>query len=81
MDSLAGQRRAPEPSVRASGVERILPRGPGSKLRVWVTFGDAAKIGAGRAALLGAIDELGSIKAAAERYGMSYRYAWGISGN
>ena len=47
------------------------------KLRVWLMFGDTVKIGAGRAALLEAIEQLGSIKAAAEQCGMSYRYAWG----
>jgi len=47
------------------------------KLRVWLVFRDDVKIGAGRAALLQAIDELGSIKAAADRFGMSYRYVWG----
>lgn len=47
------------------------------KLRVWLVFLDQVKFGAGRAELLGAIDELGSIKAAAERFGMSYRYVWG----
>jgi molybdate transport system regulatory protein len=47
------------------------------KLRVWVLFPADVKLGAGRAALLQAIDELGSIKAAAEQFEMSYRYAWG----
>ena len=47
------------------------------KLRVWVMFGDTVKVGAGRAALLEAIEQLGSIKAAAEQFGMSYRYVWG----
>ena len=47
------------------------------KLRVWLTFGETVKIGAGRAELLEAIGELGSIRAAAERFGMSYRHAWG----
>lgn len=47
------------------------------KLRVWLVFLDRVKIGAGRAELLEAIGELGSIKAAADRFGMSYRYAWG----
>ncbi len=47
------------------------------KLRVWLIFRDEVKLGAGRAALLGAIDELGSIKAAADRFQMSYRYVWG----
>ena len=47
------------------------------KLRVWVMFGDTVKIGVGRAELLEAIEQLGSIKAAAEQFGMSYRYVWG----
>ncbi len=47
------------------------------KLRVWVVFRDEVKMGAGRAALLEAIGELGSIKAAADRFQMSYRHAWG----
>lgn len=56
-----------------------MPRAPvvKPKLRVWVVFLDRVKVGAGRAELLGAIDELGSIRAGAARLGMSYRYAWG----
>lgn len=52
-------------------------RGPRPKLRVWLMFLDSVKIGAGRAALLEAIEQLGSIKAVAEQFGMSYRYVWG----
>lgn len=47
------------------------------KLRVWVVFGDQTKFGDGRAQLLQLINELGSIKKAVDRVGMSYRNAWG----
>ena len=47
------------------------------KLKVWVVFGDHVKFGDGRAELLELIDELGSIKQAVHRFGMSYRNAWG----
>jgi molybdate transport system regulatory protein len=48
-----------------------------AKLKVWVVFGDGVKFGDGRAQLLELIDELGSIKQAVSRFGMSYRSAWG----
>jgi molybdate transport system regulatory protein len=47
------------------------------KLRVWVVFGARTKFGDGRAQLLELIDELGSLKRAVARLGMSYRNAWG----
>jgi molybdate transport system regulatory protein len=47
------------------------------KVKVWVVFGDRTKFGDGRARLLELIDELGSIKKAVARFGMSYRTAWG----
>ena len=47
------------------------------KLRIWVVFRDRVKVGTGRAELLQAIDDLGSIKAAADRFAMSYRHVWG----
>ncbi len=47
------------------------------KFKVWVAFGDRAKLGNGRARLLELIDELGSIKKAVAQFGMSYRSAWG----
>jgi molybdate transport system regulatory protein len=47
------------------------------KLKVWVVFADGVKFGDGRAQLLELIDELGSIKKAVSRFGMSYRSAWG----
>ncbi len=46
------------------------------KFRVWVTFGEL-KFGDGRARLLEAIDEQGSLRKAAEAFEMSYRNAWG----
>jgi molybdate transport system regulatory protein len=48
-----------------------------SKFKVWVVFGEQVKLGDGRAQLLELIDELGSIKKAVARFGMSYRSAWG----
>ena len=47
------------------------------KFKVWVVFGDRIKFGDGRAQLLELIDELGSMKKAVARFGMSYRNAWG----
>ncbi len=47
------------------------------KWKVWVTFDDKVKLGDGRAELLELIDELGSLKRAVDRLGMSYRNAWG----
>ncbi len=47
------------------------------KWKVWVTFCDAVKLGDGRAHLLQLIDELGSLRQAVDRLGMSYRNAWG----
>jgi molybdate transport system regulatory protein len=48
-----------------------------AKLKVWVVFNNQVKFGDGRADLLELIDELGSIKQAVHRIGMSYRNAWG----
>jgi molybdate transport system regulatory protein len=47
------------------------------KLRLWVVFDQRVKFGIGRAELLELIDQLGSIKEAVARNGMSYRAAWG----
>jgi molybdate transport system regulatory protein len=47
------------------------------KFKVWIVFEDQVKFGDGRATLLGLIDELGSLKQAVARFGMSYRNAWG----
>lgn len=40
-------------------------------------FGDDVKFGDGRARLLELVDELGSLKQAVARFGMSYRSVWG----
>ena len=48
-------------------------RGP-TKLRVM--FGPEIAMGPGKAELLAAIEETGSISASAKRLGMSYRRAW-----
>jgi molybdate transport system regulatory protein len=48
-----------------------------AKCKVWIVFGDRVKLGDGRAQLLELIDELGSLRKAASRLEMSYRYAWG----
>jgi molybdate transport system regulatory protein len=47
------------------------------RLKVWVVFGDRVKFGDGRADLLDLVDQLGSLKKAVGRIGMSYRNAWG----
>lgn len=47
------------------------------KFKVWVVFLGRTKFGDGRADLLELIDELGSIKKAVARFGMSYRNVWG----
>lgn len=47
------------------------------KCKVWIVFEDQVKFGDGRADLLDLIDQLGSIKQAVARFGMSYRNAWG----
>jgi molybdate transport system regulatory protein len=47
------------------------------KLKVWVVLTDQVQFGYGRAQLLRAIDDLGSIRKAAAQFGMSYRRVWG----
>lgn len=47
------------------------------KLKAWFVFDGGTKFGEGRAELLRLLDELGSLKRAVERMGMSYRAAWG----
>jgi molybdate transport system regulatory protein len=48
------------------------------KAKVWLEKDGAPVLGKGRAKLLHAIDEERSIRRAAGKLGMSYRYAWGI---
>ena len=49
---------------------------PEAKFRVRIMAGDVIAIGPGKVALIEAIDETGSITAAAKRLQMSYRRAW-----
>ena len=42
-----------------------------------MVFGGRLKFGEGRALLLQAIDDVGSLKQAVEQFAMSYRNAWG----
>ncbi|MEN8161531.1 MAG: winged helix-turn-helix domain-containing protein [Myxococcota bacterium] len=46
------------------------------RLRLHIHVGDSHSLGPGKAALLEAIDETGSISAAARTLGMAYRHAW-----
>lgn len=47
-------------------------------VRVWIERAGQSVLGQGRAQLLAAIDELGSIRQAAQRLGMAYRHAWAM---
>ena len=47
------------------------------RLRVWIEQEDETYIGIGSTLLLQQIEELGSLRKAAEKLGMSYRRAWG----
>jgi molybdate transport system regulatory protein len=49
---------------------------PSAKFRLRVSTGDAIAVGPGKIALIEAIQETGSITAAAKSLGMSYRRAW-----
>jgi molybdate transport system regulatory protein len=59
-------------ALRSTDAVPVRPR-----LKVWVIFSDRVKFGDGRAELLRLVDELGSLKDAVARSGMSYRSAWG----
>lgn len=47
------------------------------RVKIWVVLPNGTKLGDGRARLFELIDELGSIRKAVGRMGMSYRAAWG----
>lgn len=47
------------------------------KAKFWIENKGEVVLGAGKAALLQAVDRLGSIQQAADEFGMSYRHAWG----
>jgi len=48
------------------------------KSKFWIENGGEVVLGGGKAALLLAVDQLGSIQRAADKFGMSYRHAWGV---
>jgi len=48
------------------------------KSKIWVEAKGRLIFSDGRLALLEAVDELGSLRQAAQRLGMSYRAAWGL---
>ena len=47
------------------------------KTKFWIENKGEVVLGGGKAALLLAVDRLGSIQRASEECGMSYRHAWG----
>jgi molybdate transport system regulatory protein len=47
------------------------------KAKFWIENRGEVVLGGGKAALLRAVDRLGSIQQAADEFGMSYRHAWG----
>lgn len=51
---------------------------PGARLRLRLLFGPGAMVGPGKADLLDAIRETGSIAAAGRSMSMSYRRAWAL---
>jgi molybdate transport repressor ModE-like protein len=54
------------------------PRNLGVKAKFWLTLGPRTLFGDGKAKLLEAVDELGSLSSAARSMDMSYRHAWGL---
>ena len=48
------------------------------RAKFWIENKGEVVLGSGKAVLLRAIEEKGSIQKAAEEFGMSYRHAWGI---
>jgi molybdate transport system regulatory protein len=61
-------------------MRRSVPHPPnlGVKAKVWLTLGPRTLFGDGKAKLLETVDELGSLRSAAQSIGMSYRHAWGL---
>jgi molybdate transport system regulatory protein len=53
-----------------------MPRAGPLKIKLQLYVGDERAFGPGRADILAAIDQQGSISAAARNLGMSYRYGW-----
>jgi tungstate transport system substrate-binding protein len=48
------------------------------RAKLWLTLGPRTLFGEGKAELLERVESLGSLRRAAARMGMSYRYAWGL---
>src|SRR3972149_4877334 len=69
----------PRPSsARARKPRPRRPPALGVRAKLWLTRGPRPLFGEGKADLLEWIDSLGSLRRAAARMGMSYRYAWGL---
>ncbi len=47
------------------------------KVKVWLELNGENVMGDGRLSLLKSIEDCGSLRAAAEKHGISYRHAWG----
>jgi molybdate transport system regulatory protein len=47
------------------------------RAKFWIENKGEVVLGGGKAALLLAVDQFGSIQRAADKFGMSYRHAWG----
>lgn len=64
----------PESVGSAESFDRL---GPTMRMHLWVETGEGVVFGLGRLQLLRQVERCGSLKAAAEALGMSYRGAWG----
>jgi molybdate transport repressor ModE-like protein len=71
----------PRKQSRAVAARATRPARPprlGVKAKFWLTLGDGTLFGDGKAALLEAVDQHGSLRQAAASMEMSYRHAWGL---
>src|SRR5262249_3527855 len=64
-------------AVAPASRPRARPTTLAPRVKVWVIVGGSVKFGRGRADLLEAVAETGSLQKAVARFGMSYRSAWG----
>ena len=64
----------PESALSAESASRI---GPTMRMHLWFETSGGVVFGLGRLQLLRQVERCGSLKAAAESLGMSYRGAWG----
>lgn len=60
-----------------SAIDSVTPVGPTMRMHLWFELDDGVVFGLGRLQLLRQVERCGSLKAAAEALGMSYRGAWG----